>query len=74
MNRLLKAILDELRQANKGSTTKNLPKSSPSSIMTRRQRAPVLPSVSSTRTELNLLAVQTFERIASEVSKTYEAS
>lgn len=74
MNRLLMAILNELRKANAGSITENSPESSPPSIMTRRQRAPALPSVSSTGTDLNVFGVQAFERIASEASKANGAS
>lgn len=73
-NRLFKAILDELRKGNAGSIAENSPESSPSSVTTRRQRAPVLPPVSSTGTDLNAFAVKAFQRAASGVSPASEAS
>lgn len=73
-NRLLKAILDELRRGNAGFTAGNSPESSPFSVTTRRQRAPVLPPVGSTGTDLNAFTVRAFQRAASGALPASKAS
>lgn len=74
-NRLLKAILDELRRGNAGSIAENSSESSPSNLVTRRQSVPVLPPLGSTGTDLNeAFAINAFHRLASGSSLAGKAS